>query len=58
MNKHQKATIYVAVVVFVFFFVLSLVTQQWGFLWWSLLAIFTALLPTYFKKVDKKNKTY
>ena len=55
MTKSQKTSVFISILVLVFFFVLSLFTRQWGFFLWSLLPIFIVLMTTFTTKADKKN---
>lgn len=56
MNKYQKRTVYILVLALAFFFIFSIVTQNWGFFLWSLVPIFLVLMTTFFIKSDKKNQ--
>ncbi|QUW20466.1 hypothetical protein JSQ81_11395 [Sporosarcina sp. Marseille-Q4063] len=55
MTKYQKTSIFIAITVLIFFLVLSLITNQWGFLLWSFLPVFIVLMTTFSTKIDKKN---
>ena len=55
VSKYQKRTVYISIVTLAFFLILSLITQQWGFLLWSLLPIFMVLMTTFFTKFDRKS---
>ena len=55
MTKSQKTSVLIAIVVLVFFFVLSLITRQWGFLLWSLLPVFIVVMTTFTTKTGKKD---
>ncbi|GEN83905.1 hypothetical protein SLU01_22170 [Sporosarcina luteola] len=56
LNKYQKVSVYASFAVLVFFLVLSLVTDHWGFFLWSLLPIFMVLMTTFTIKTDKNNR--
>ncbi|WP_199170098.1 hypothetical protein [Sporosarcina sp. P20a] len=56
MNTYQKRTVYISIVALAFFFVLSVLTQHWGFFLWSLLPVFIVLMTTFSTKFDKSNK--
>ncbi|MGY0694702.1 hypothetical protein ACW2QC_18295 [Virgibacillus sp. FSP13] len=55
MNKYQERTVYISIVALAFFFVLSIITQQWGFFLWSLLPVFIVLMTAFTTKIDNKN---
>ena len=55
MTKSQKTTVLISIIVLVFFFVLSLITRQWGFLLWSLLPVFIVVMTTFTTKTGKKD---
>ncbi|TQS75427.1 hypothetical protein DX933_06320 [Ornithinibacillus gellani] len=56
MSKPQRQTIYIGIIALIFFFVLSLVTDQWGFFLWSLLLVplvsSAAITNKHFKKTN------
>ncbi|MBP1915134.1 uncharacterized protein (DUF58 family) [Lederbergia galactosidilyticus] len=54
VNKNRKIALYVSVIILVFL-VLSLITQNWNFLLWSLLPVFMVLMISFSSKMDKKN---
>ncbi|MGO1864065.1 MAG: hypothetical protein ACTHZ3_12225 [Staphylococcus equorum] len=53
MNKYQKNSISISVVILGSFLVLSLVTQNWLFLLCSLMPVFLVLMTTFLTKKDK-----
>jgi len=54
MSKYQKRTIYVVFIALVFFLTLSLVTNQWGFLLWSLLPLVMVTSAAFTSKYYKE----
>ncbi|NYF26074.1 ATP/ADP translocase [Sporosarcina sp. JAI121] len=55
MNKYQQRTVYISIVALTFFFVLSLVTHNWGFFLWSLLPVFMVLISAFSTGRNKRN---
>jgi len=55
MNKYQKVSIYTSIVILALFLVLSLVTQNWRFLLWSLIPVFLVLMTTFLTKNGKQD---
>lgn len=55
MNKYQKISIYTSIVILALFLVLSLVTQNWRFLLWSLIPVFLVLMTTFLSKNGKQD---
>lgn len=55
MNKYQKVSIYTSIVILALFLVLSLVTQNWKFLLWSLIPVFLVLMTTFLSKNSKQD---
>jgi len=55
MNKYQKVSIYTSIVILALFLVLSLMTQNWRFLLWSLIPVFLVLMTTFFTKNGKQD---
>ncbi|MBS4220224.1 hypothetical protein KHA96_18135 [Bacillus sp. FJAT-49711] len=56
MNKLQKRTVYISISALIFFLVLSLMTNNWGYFLWSLLPVFMVLMTAFSIKRNKKNK--
>lgn len=56
MSKYQKRTIYVVFIALVFFLTLSIVTNQWGFLLWSLLPLVMVTSAAFTSKYYKRNE--
>ena len=56
MNKYQERTIYISTIALIFCLILSLVTNEWGFLLWSLLPVFMVLMSAFFAKENKHNQ--
>jgi len=55
VNKYQKRSVYISIVVLVFFLVLSLMTHHWGFFLWSLFPVFMVLMTALSTKIARKN---
>lgn len=56
MNKYQERTIYISTIALIFFLILSLVTNEWGFILWSLLPVFMVLMSAFFSKKNKNDQ--
>jgi cadmium resistance protein CadD (predicted permease) len=54
MGQYLIRTIYISIAVLLFFLVLSLVTDNWGFFLWSLAPVFFVLMTAIFSKKDQK----
>lgn len=54
MSKPQRQTLYIGIITLVFFLILSLATDQWGFFLWSLLMVFIVLSAVMTNKHFKK----
>src|SRR5699024_4464519 len=44
MNKYQERTIYISAGVLIFFLLLSIITNKWGFFLWSLPPVFINIM--------------
>jgi len=53
LNKYQKRTIYISTGVLVFFLLLSILMNKWGFFVWSLPPIFINIMIAFFVKENK-----
>jgi len=56
MNKYLKRLVCISVIVLAFFLVLSLITNKWGFFFWSLLYVFMVLMTGFFTEKYRENK--
>jgi len=54
MNTYQKRSVYISIGVLIFFLVLSVVADRWGFFLWSLLPVFMVLTTAFFTKAGRK----
>ena len=55
MSKYQQRSVYIALVVLIFFLVLSFITHNWGFVLWSLIPVFLVFMLAFAPKTDKEN---
>lgn len=53
MNKYQERTVYISSGVLIFFLLLSIVANNWGFFLWSLPPIFINIMIAFFTKENK-----
>jgi len=62
MNKYQERTIYISAGVLIFFLLLSIITNKWGFFLWSLPPVFINIMMAFFvketKHIQKFNQKY
>ncbi|WP_157111216.1 MULTISPECIES: hypothetical protein [Sporosarcina] len=55
MKEIQKHAVIIAILAFMFFLVLSLVTSNWKFLLWSIVPIFLSLMTAFFAKSNARD---
>lgn len=55
LNLYQKRTVYISIITLVFFFVLSVVSHNWGFFLWSIFSVYLVLMAVFSAKTNKQD---